>query len=628
MDKDVVKPKSGGKKKTPDTASLQSVSPAARSNRSYASSEEELYQLVLDNDRSGVVSIIERADINIDWRNPEDNMKTALHAAVDCSNSVLVALLVGKGAQVCVRDADDVTPLQSAISQGKQECVDILLEKVILCLEKKFGKREFRRKVPNSGRPNISDEAKIIHYLNAPLGAYNEQEIYGQRDEGHNGPRTLKQALKALEHRPRASTLTSMFKFLHFQTIYNQWIAMLVMGFGSIVAQNIHETGAVVDFSFLQYVFGELHLAVVLWFLMFFITHMAFTIQVLIARKILGPGFGCFIVYPVVLCLLYYLPTVYVLSWNLPPATSLIVTCEQARFAMKIHSYLFVNRALRMDESAKSSKQKKIDEMSRPRDPDRYPYNVSYQNFLYFMFAPTLVYQTSYPRTKHRSWTQIGKNLLEIVFIIFYAYVIFIRYCLPAFSESVGDYWSLTLATFKLMFPGIVILLLANYGILHCWQNAWAELLYFADRQFYLDWWNTVSWSGYYRKWNVVVHNFLYRHIYIPSLYTAEFGMNTSMWITFLISAFVHEFILAVSFRFFKPILLIMFTGPGVFFIYLTRGFRGNPLAMRFWNVFMWIMLMIGTGMLLTFYARASHFARTDPSTDYFATYLHEHYPH
>jgi MBOAT, membrane-bound O-acyltransferase family len=39
--------------------------------------------------------------------------------------------------------------------------------------------------------------------------------------------------------------------------------------------------------------------------------------------------------------------------------------------------------------------------------------------------------------------------------------------------------------------------------------NVLAELTYFADRGFYADWWNSVSWDQFARDWNRPVHNFL-----------------------------------------------------------------------------------------------------------------------
>ena len=52
------------------------------------------------------------------------------------------------------------------------------------------------------------------------------------------------------------------------------------------------------------------------------------------------------------------------------------------------------------------------------------------------------------------------------------------------------------------------------FAVLHCWLNAWAEMLTFGDRLFYKDWWNSTSFSGYYRNWNIVVHDWLFSYIY------------------------------------------------------------------------------------------------------------------
>ena len=41
-----------------------------------------------------------------------------------------------------------------------------------------------------------------------------------------------------------------------------------------------------------------------------------------------------------------------------------------------------------------------------------------------------------------------------------------------------------------------------------------APLIRFGDRRFYEDWWNARSFASYYRKWNMVVHEFLFYYMY------------------------------------------------------------------------------------------------------------------
>nr|XP_006816671.1 PREDICTED: sterol O-acyltransferase 1-like [Saccoglossus kowalevskii] len=68
---------------------------------------------------------------------------------------------------------------------------------------------------------------------------------------------------------------------------------------------------------------------------------------------------------------------------------------------------------------------------------------------------------------------------------------------------------------------------------------------------------------------------------------------------TFLISAVAHEYVLILTFRFFYPALFLMFAGVGFCFIFLTdKGLS------RGWNVFMWVALFIGNGLLMCLYSQ------------------------
>jgi diacylglycerol O-acyltransferase 1 len=50
----------------------------------------------------------------------------------------------------------------------------------------------------------------------------------------------------------------------------------------------------------------------------------------------------------------------------------------------------------------------------------------------------------------------------------------------------------------------------------HLWMNILAEVTYFADREFYKDWWNATTIGDYWRLWNMPVHKFMMRHVYSP----------------------------------------------------------------------------------------------------------------
>ena len=64
------------------------------------------------------------------------------------------------------------------------------------------------------------------------------------------------------------------------------------------------------------------------------------------------------------------------------------------------------------------------------------------------------------------------------------------------------------------MVPGTMILILGFFCILYSWMNAFAEMMRFADREFYQDWWNSRQFARFYRTWNVIVHEWLYYYVF------------------------------------------------------------------------------------------------------------------
>lgn len=77
------------------------------------------------------------------------------------------------------------------------------------------------------------------------------------------------------------------------------------------------------------------------------------------------------------------------------------------------------------------------------------------------------------------------------------------------------------------------------------WLNILGELLRFADRRFYEDWWNCKNLMQYWQTWNLPVHYWFVRHLYNPLL---KNGLSRSVanFTVFLISAVAHEYLVSV----------------------------------------------------------------------------------
>ena len=126
-----------------------------------------------------------------------------------------------------------------------------------------------------------------------------------------------------------------------------------------------------------------------------------------------------------------------------------------------------------------------------------------FSKFLYFIFAPTLIYRDSYPRTSSIRWTYVLAQLAQFLAAALFSYYLFYRFCLPVFRHFNSEHVTAKIFVLSILnctLPGALLLfcgelkekffrrnssVLAFYGFLHCWLNAFAEMLRFADRQFY-----------------------------------------------------------------------------------------------------------------------------------------------
>ncbi len=97
----------------------------------------------------------------------------------------------------------------------------------------------------------------------------------------------------------------------------------------------------------------------------------------------------------------------------------------------------------------------------------------------------------------------------------------------------------------RLSIPNTIMWIAGFYSFFHVFLNIIAELLTFADRKFYMDWWNCRSLEEYWKTWNLPVHFWFIRHMYNPLL-KKGFSKNSAMVLVFLISALAHEFMVCV----------------------------------------------------------------------------------
>ncbi|XP_066952687.1 sterol O-acyltransferase 1 isoform X1 [Macrobrachium rosenbergii] len=397
----------------------------------------------------------------------------------------------------------------------------------------------------------------------------------------------------------RPSLLKELLNVSHMESIYNIFVAILVLLFFNKVLEEIIQTGSLnLDLSLIVWAFGSLDRVIVIWVCMFTSTaifvYLSFHHWAHNRHNMPGAYDACGgLIYGIYLVLFMYLPLSSLLYHNLPPASALIILCEQVRMFMKTWAFVRSNisRAIRY--------KKDDDEPTKILCPD-------FSHYLYFLFAPTLIYRDEYPRNESIDWRNVINDLGQVIGCLFYTHFLFVRFCVPVFQKFGQESFNgtnLMVAVFSCMFPGSLVLLCGFFAILHAWLNAFAEMLRFADRMFYKDWWNSTSYARFYRTWNCVVHDWLYEYVYRDVVaWQRRQGKNCAqlrcfpMLVVFFISSVVHEYILAFAFKFFYPVLLIMFGGFGVAFMFV------NSKARQF-NIFLWVTLIFGTGILMCLYS-------------------------
>nr|UXO98202.1 DGAT1-1 [Orychophragmus violaceus] len=286
--------------------------------------------------------------------------------------------------------------------------------------------------------------------------------------------------------------------------------------------------------------------------------------------------------------------------------TLMLITCI---VWLKLVSYAHTNYDMRA--LANSADDKANPEVS---------YYANLKSFAYFMVAPTLCYQPSYPRSPciRKGW--VARQFAKQVIFTGLIGCMTEQYINPIVRNSKhplnGDLLYAIERMLKLSVPIVYVWLCWFYCFFHLWLNILAELLRFGDREFYKDWWNAKSVGEYWRMWNMPAHKWMARHVYFPCLrrkipkvryilvicndrdyfmcfitltLLSFFFQGSAMIISFFVSAVFHELLIGVPCRVFRlwAFMGIMFQVPLVFITnYLQERFGSMVGNMFFWFVF------------------------------------------
>ncbi|CAI5776401.1 sterol O-acyltransferase 1-like [Podarcis lilfordi] len=394
----------------------------------------------------------------------------------------------------------------------------------------------------------------------------------------------------------RKSAFDELFEVKDIRSIHHVFIAFFIMIIlSTLIVDSIDEGRLVVKFNLLVYVFGKSSVVASTWLYMFLSTlTVPYGLFLLWAQGYLSSSHktirsalfgGLFTIFQIFA--LGVVPTYIVIAYRLPPVSAAIVIFEQVRLLMKGYSFIRENISRILSFTPQKTNTVQVPKVSQ---------------YLYFLFAPTLIYRDAYPRNPTIRWSYVATMFAEALASLFYLHYIIEIYTYPAFRKYGGEHFNvrgLALFILNTMLPSALVTLILYY-LLHCWLNAFAEMLRFADRMFYKDWWNSTSYARYYRTWNVVVHDWLYYYAYRDVLWL--FGKKfkaVAMLSVFTLSAVVHEYILVMTLGFFYPVLLFVYMCFGSLFNFILSDRRKGPI----WNVILWLTLGLGITMIQYLYS-------------------------
>lgn len=231
----------------------------------------------------------------------------------------------------------------------------------------------------------------------------------------------------------------------------------------------------------------------------------------------------------------------------------------------------------------------------------RYPNNLNFNDMLKFMIFPTLNYELEFAQTERIRKRFLIKRIIELIILSQMDMALIQQWIVPTVSNSVLPFRQMQFSymlerLLKLAIPNHVIWLIWFYLFFHSLLNIIAELTRFADREFYRDWWNSESVYYFWSNWNIPVHKWCARHLYVP-LISLGFSKCQASTAVFFVSAFFHEYLVSVPLKLFR---MWAFTGMLIqlpLARFVSTYFNNNSA-----NVAVWVSLIIGQPLCILMY--------------------------
>ncbi|KAJ3371367.1 hypothetical protein GGF31_003290 [Allomyces arbusculus] len=224
-------------------------------------------------------------------------------------------------------------------------------------------------------------------------------------------------------------------------------------------------------------------------------------------------------------------PTLFVWYAMRDPVAGTAVLMTAVILFLKLTSYHLVNAELRYFATYGHHFITYTEGADVPSALSAYPHNITARNLVEFVSFPTLCYQPAYPRSERVRPMRVVRHTIEMVVAMVGMYVLLFQYMQPILKNTMVSIMDPATGAIRMNGNTVIVFverllklsvavvyfwLLMFYCFFHAWVNLVAEITRFADREFYMAWWNCSTIAAYWRLWNQPVHKWLKRHVYVP----------------------------------------------------------------------------------------------------------------
>ncbi|EEA06436.1 MBOAT family protein [Cryptosporidium muris RN66] len=254
--------------------------------------------------------------------------------------------------------------------------------------------------------------------------------------------------------------------------------------------------------------------------------------------------------------MILYLPYKTVKFYNPDPLSSVVLLCFSFVWFFKTLSFHHVCHDARRCILENEDFHEICGTLPEAEIASKYPKCLSIKYYFWYILIPTMCFQFWYPRTSGIKWLEVIKHTIGLLGCLLLMKIIVEQYVVVTahYTFTLKELQKMNIHQFivhmttrimKLSIPSLYVWLLGFVALFHHYLNILGEITCFADRAFYLDWWNAGSFGEYWRKWNLPVHFFLTRHIFKP---IRKAGVNSAAanLLVFTLSALIHEYLVVI----------------------------------------------------------------------------------